>query len=127
MIDYRIQSRGAIMAGRGNMMLRRYVDDVKHTVAVYGEAQVLLRLERSLKAQTPYYTTQVGVRYRSGNPYVTDNRVIYGPWLEGVGSRNSPVTRFAGYAAFRRTAQQVERQAPMIADRVWRARYAGAF
>lgn len=126
MIDYRIRATGATVAGNGNMLLRRYVKDVQHTVATYAEAQVQLRLARVLKKETPYYATQVGIRYRSGNPVVDDNRVIYGPWLEGVGSRNSPVTRFAGYATFRRTAQMVDRQVPHIADRVWR-RYAGRF
>jgi len=34
-------------------------------------------------------------------------RVIYGPWLEGVSSRNQ-TTRFKGYASFRRTEQWLQ-------------------
>jgi hypothetical protein len=33
---------------------------------------------------------------------------VYGPWLEGVGSRNFPVTRFRGYHAFRVAAQELK-------------------
>jgi len=33
---------------------------------------------------------------------ITDGGVVYGPWLEGVGSRNE-VTRFKGYSSFRKT------------------------
>lgn len=38
---------------------------------------------------------------------VHDSLVIYGPWLEGVGSRNA-TTRFKGYAMFRNARQKVE-------------------
>lgn len=46
---------------------------------------------------------------------ITDSGIVYGAWLEGVGSRNSPVTRFKGYAIFRRTARDVQNRAVDIA------------
>jgi hypothetical protein len=45
---------------------------------------------------------------------VHDSDIIYGPWLEGVGSRNYPTTRFRGYSTFRKVAQQIERKAPRM-------------
>jgi hypothetical protein len=45
---------------------------------------------------------------------VTDSGVIYGPWLEGTGSRNR-TTRFKGYATFRKAAQELDRRAFRIA------------
>lgn len=48
---------------------------------------------------------------------VHDTDVVYGPWLEGVGSRNL-TTRFKGYHTFRHIAQQLELQASVIADQV---------
>jgi hypothetical protein len=47
---------------------------------------------------------------------VHDTPVVYGPWLEGVGSQNE-TTRFKGYHTFRRIAQQLELEASAIADR----------
>lgn len=47
---------------------------------------------------------------------VHDTPVVYGPWLEGVGSRNE-TTRFKGHHAFRLIAQQLELEASAIADR----------
>jgi hypothetical protein len=47
---------------------------------------------------------------------ITDGGVVYGPWLEGVSSRNE-VTRFKGYSSFRKTAQWLEQQAPAVAER----------
>lgn len=41
-----------------------------------------------------------------GGAEVTTN-IIYGYWLEGVGSRNAPKTRFAGYHMWRLTAQGI--------------------
>lgn len=45
---------------------------------------------------------------------IDDAKVIYGPWLEGTGSRNQ-TTRFKGYASFRRTAQWMQEKAPRVA------------
>jgi hypothetical protein len=47
------------------------------------------------------------------------NNVIYGPWLEGTSSRNQ-TTRFKGYAMFRRTKGQVDKEAPDILNRAVR-------
>lgn len=47
---------------------------------------------------------------------VHDTPVAYGPWVEGVGSRNES-TRFKGHHAFRLIAQQLELEASAIADR----------
>ena len=43
--------------------------------------------------------------------------VIYGPWLEGTGSRNYPVTRFKGYRNWRRVTQMLEKAAKPIAEK----------
>jgi len=39
---------------------------------------------------------------------ISDSGVVYGPWLEGVSSRNQ-ATRFKGYAIFRRTRDKLQR------------------
>ena len=52
-------------------------------------------------------------QFRSGWD-VHDSGIIYGPWLEGVGSRNYPVTRFKGYSTFRKVAQEIGRKAPQL-------------
>lgn len=47
----------------------------------------------------------------SNGATVYDSNAVYGPWLEGTGSRNSPVTRFPGYWSFRRSTQQIQASA----------------
>jgi len=51
---------------------------------------------------------------------VTGEDVIYHWWLEGVGSRNFPVTRFKGYGTFRITAEALRRRASEVSQRVTR-------
>lgn len=46
---------------------------------------------------------------------VTTELAMYGPWLEGVGSRNF-TTRFKGYHGYRMAAQELEIIAPAVMD-----------
>lgn len=48
---------------------------------------------------------------------VHDTPVVYGPWLEGLGSRNQ-TTRFKGYHTFRKMAQMLNLEAEAIAEDV---------
>lgn len=48
-----------------------------------------------------------------------DSRSVYGPWLEGTGSRNAPVTRFPGYHSAEDAAAEVNAlAAELVAPRV---------
>lgn len=44
-----------------------------------------------------------------GRIFVAGPGAIYGPWLEGTGSRNQ-TTRFKGYSSFRKTAQWLDKE-----------------
>lgn len=80
-----------------------------------------LHLDQSLKNPTPYYETQLVTDRRGDNLVVTDKDIVYGPWLEGVGSRNQS-TRFKGYKHWRITTQEVDNRVPeIIAGEVARA------
>ena len=76
-------------------------------------------LDAVLVTQSPFYTTQIQATVRS-NPaakhdvVVHDSGVVYGPWLAGTGSRNAPVTRFAGYNHWRKVAQRLQSEAPRV-------------
>lgn len=72
-------------------------------------------LGASLQHPTGYYKSRVAVSNTQDSMELTDGGVVYGPWLEGTGSRNSS-TRFKGYATFRRVAQQLEKEALDIGD-----------
>ena len=100
---------------------RASVDDI----AEQGMRDLHFTLHRVLKHPTGYYESRIRNRQLGSMTRVLyDDRVIYGPWLEGVGSRNAPVTRFEGYFTFRRVALHLNKKAPGIAERTLR-RYLG--
>lgn len=106
---------GPFRDGRFQRAASDYSDQLQYAVALHGEELVTRRLNQVLKTQTPYYRTRITVRRAHGGYEVTDQGVIYGRWLEGTGSRNYPVTRFRGYATFRRVKPLVDRDANRIA------------
>jgi hypothetical protein len=113
--DARMIRRGPMFSGRTAAALGTYADQVGYRVATYAEDQVRQRLGQVLQHPTGYYQSRITVE-RSGTGYlVSDGGVVYGPWLEGVGSRNYPVTVFRGYQTFRRTKALVDRKAAGIA------------
>src|ERR1043166_5340805 len=65
-----------------------------------------------------FYASQIQAHRELTEVVITDGDVIYGPWLEGVGGRNSPVMRFGGYRTFRVVSQELIVTANTIADRV---------
>lgn len=120
MIEFRadIDQQGNLFSGRGaERVMREYTNAAERAVADEAERQIQLQLSNVLRNPTGYYQSQIGVRASGGDWTVTDNDVIYGPWLEGTGSRNQ-TTRFKGYATFRRVHQLMQRQAGRIAERV---------
>lgn len=65
------------------------------------------------KASTGHYRRNVHGRVDNLYGLITDGGVVYGPWLEGIGSRNQ-TTRFKGYASFRRTGEWLQQQVPKV-------------
>jgi len=54
------------------------------------------------RASKGHYRRNISTEFRNLGALITDGGVKYGPWLEGISSRNE-TTRFKGYASFHRT------------------------
>lgn len=69
-------------------------------------AGVYLSFAEARKGQysTGHYRQNIHPKSQGLLGTISDGGVIYGPWLEGTGSRNQ-TTRFKGYGSFRKTAQ----------------------
>ncbi len=72
------------------------------------------RLDVVLRNPTGFYRSNIKTATIGGLHNVTDSGVIYGAWLEGIGSRNFPATSFKGYATFRIIQRMIERDAEKI-------------
>lgn len=83
---------------------------------VHAFQSLLFRYQSSPK--TGYEERHITNRDFGSRHEVESTNDVYGPWLEGVGSRNYPATRFKGYAIFRRTTQDVQRRAPDMIEAV---------
>lgn len=91
--------------------------DCEKEVALVGERLVRANLGASFKHPTGHYLGQVVTDLATDKATVTDGGVVYGPWLEGVSSRNQS-TRFKGYNSFRRAYRETDKQAAGIAQKV---------
>lgn len=123
-----ITLRGPIFDGRAEQAARELTGEILDRVAGHAMEGVQHNLDTSLRHPTPYYETQINVRSTAAEARVVNDRgVVYGPWLEGTGSRNR-TTRFKGYASFRRARDRTQRAVPGIAGnliRKYRARMGG--
>lgn len=114
--DIRTEVSGPLFDGRADTALDGYLRDAQLTVAKEAKRRVLSRLSQVLRNPTGTYEGAIDI-VESEDPFVTDGDIIYGPWLEGVGSRNK-TTRFKGYRTFRLVAQKLKEDVGQIAERV---------
>src|SRR5688572_24813417 len=89
---------GPILSGRASHLIGELEREIELETAREAERLIHLHLGNVLRRPTGYYQSQIGIRGAPGGLEVTDSGVVYGPWLEGTGSKNFPVTRFKGYS-----------------------------
>lgn len=116
--DIDVRTSGPIFDGRARRAASDYARRVDDEIAEYAARKVRQTLHTVLKHPTGYYESHIRAEARGQlHSMATDGGVVYGPWLEGVGSRNQ-TTRFKGYRTFRRVRQEVQRDAGNIAERI---------
>lgn len=118
MIDLRMYEthKGPLLDGRAERVVQEYRQDLEKVIARRAAKVVVSILKSRIRNPTPYYWNQIRAVPVGGHWEVVDGNVIYGPWLEGVGSRNAPVTRFKGYHAFKLAGQTMDAQAGAIGE-----------
>lgn len=91
------------------------VRDIEETLADEAADMIRARLKTVLKHPTGRYMRSIQVVQKGSMAEVNDSGIVYGPWLEGVSSRNTR-SRFKGYATFRRTKQELAQRADTLAE-----------
>lgn len=117
-IDERLY--GALFhAARRQHVMDETMDDIVDESADWALGEVKKIYHSSFREPTGYYESHVHVDHQAGHAAaLTDGGQAgpaYGPWLEGVGSRNAS-TRFKGYHAFRIVSSMLERKIREIAE-----------
>lgn len=84
-----------------------------------------MELINVLQHPTGYYESRIVAEPISADQWsINDSNVIYGPWLEGLSSRNQS-TRFKGYATFRRVQGRISQKSAEIVQ-AWVSRTLGS-
>ncbi|GIH23005.1 hypothetical protein Aph01nite_13150 [Acrocarpospora phusangensis] len=117
-VQIKVSISGPLFDGRAVRAVADYIDAAKKDVGQQGLANVHLLLDRSLRNPTGRYESAITVQAMGGDVVVHDRQVIYGWWLEGIGSRNYPKTRFRGYHSFERATGMLQHQARPLAERI---------
>lgn len=89
---------------RGEQIMEAWGRDLLDAYGAQGLSHIGQIMDASFRNPTPYYETQVTYDAAGDVGVIHDRGIVYGPWLEGVGSRNAR-SRFKGYHMFRRTRQ----------------------
>jgi len=111
------KTSGPLFNGEAQKAIKDFQVEAENTVGDYVVNQIQAELGQVLKNPTGYYKSKIVTNRQSDDSLVSDSGVVYGPWLEGVGSRNK-TTRFRGYATFRRVTQKIANEVGPVAERV---------
>lgn len=113
-----IRTKGPFFDARRRLYTDQFCHDLAEEVTEVAEMFWIGGMKRTFKHPTPIYwnTTHVQV---NGNVGVLNDGgrvggLVYGPWLEGVGSRNK-TTRFKGYFNLRKAAQKTRAEIKRVA------------
>lgn len=121
-VSTKVDVSGPLFSGAAGRAVEAWLDEAKQEVAQEGVNDVQARLGMVLKHPTGFYESNIVTDLAVHDALITDNDVVYGPWLEGVSSMNDR-TRFKGYATFRRTTDELDGKAAGIAEALLRRTY----
>lgn len=118
-INFRSRVQGPISSGKMQRDAAAYSHDVASAIADSAKDTWLNNLHKSIRHQTPHYTTKIDKRMLTPTRYqIHDSDVLYGPWLES--GEYTPRTRFTGYHAQERAEAEVKVKRGNIARRILR-------
>jgi len=115
-----VRAYGPVFDGQADRLIHDATEKMRDDVADAASAEWHRYMNLSFKHPTPYYWTQVTTERQGASTVVHDRGIIYGFWLEGIGSRNAPVTRFRGYHSRDRAVTSIEPRVKAICERTLR-------
>ena len=121
----RTTRRGPLFNGMARRAADDFADAWEEEMAEYALDHIRRTYHTPFRHPTGYYESHVRITNASLGPKVWDGGLSgpkYGPWLEGLGSRNA-TTRFKGYHAFRNAARAVQVRAERMGERLLHRRY----
>lgn len=121
----RVRTYGPLFDARAREVFHDFTDDLEEEGAEWALADIKQTFHTHFKRPTGYYESNVEIHHTAQGLAVWDGGFagpVYGPWLEGVGSRNN-TTRFKGYHAFRNAAQKLQHRIEGMGTRLFYRNY----
>lgn len=113
-----VTTRGPFFDSRRTRFTNEFCADLAEDVAEHAETLWKIGMFRTFKHPTPIYWHSTELDRQGNTVAVNDGGrsrgLVYGPWLEGLSSRNK-TTRFKGYFNLRKAAQQTRGKVRTIA------------
>lgn len=120
---------GPLFDVRARRLFRQFKDQLAQEAADYVVDHIKATYHTEFKHPTGYYESHIRIKNTTAGPEVWDGGQlgpVYGPWLEGLGSRNA-TSRFKGYHAFRKAAAALDARIEGMGDRLFELRYRDRF
>lgn len=120
-----ISFSGPVFDGTAEELLKEMAEKIQETLAGRALTQWEENMDEHFRDNGGVYTGYAQVKNDGPDVVVNDgwgdtNELPYGLWLEGVGSRNAPVTVFEGYHsledAYTTIESQVEEVSQVVVD-----------
>lgn len=112
----KVKATGPLFDGTADKAMADFADEIELELAQYTANEVQAEVKRVTQHDTGYYARNIVTERQQDDLAVTDSGVVYGPWLEGVASRNKR-SRFKGYSIWRRTIQRMQDEAVPFAEK----------
>ena len=131
-LSVQVATQGPLFTGKAANLMGKAVNSATREVVQKGEERLAEQLrprpagvflsvseagrtkDGKSKASKGNYRRNISTEFKNQSAMILDNNVVYGPWLEGISSRNAPATRFQGYGQFRATATHLQKIAKGI-------------
>ncbi len=93
--------------------MTRTTEEWTENLAKLGAADIRATQNTTFRTQTPYARLQTEAVPEAPGWKIWDKGLVYGPWLEGTGSRNK-TSRFKGYRIWRSAVSRINARAVSI-------------
>ena len=125
-LSVKVATQGPLFTSKATRLMGKAVDSAIKEVVQKGEQRLAEELRPRPagvylsvgqagqgKASTGNYRRNISTEFKNQSAMIHDGNVVYGPWLEGISSRNE-TTRFKGYGVYRQTASHLQKIAKGI-------------
>jgi hypothetical protein len=111
-LETTIEMEGPFFEGSAGRKFQEAAQGAVRELVQLGEGRLLEQLRprpagvflsyQEAGPRTGHYRRNIHASTDNLKGLITDGGVVYGPWLEGISSRNGQPPRFPGYSTFRR-------------------------